>query len=538
MPDTMNTILASPSVQRSRAKVAIVGAGPGGLAAAMLLAASGARVTVYEKDAVVGGRTRTLTTPEGYSFDLGPTFFLYPRILKEIFQRCGADLEQEVELRRLDPQYRLVFEKGGGTSQLDCSSDLEQMEAELARFAPDDAKGLRTFMAENRSKLGAFRPVLERAFESPLDMVKWDMIKALPLLKPWSTVDRDLSRHFRDPRVRLAFSFQTKYLGMSPFRCPSLFTILSYLEYDHGIFHPIGGCGAVSNAMARVAQRLGAEIRLSSPIDRIAFDGNRAKGVEIGGRRHEADAVVVNADFAHAVPRLIPPALRRDWSDQKIRKARYSCSTFMLYLGLDRSFPELAHHNVILSEGYRENIAQIEGGEIPEVPSLYVQHAGATDPTMAPPGHTALYVLVPVPNLLKQPDWPAQAARYRDVALDRLKAIGLPDLRPHIRYEKIVAPQDWESDYAVGFGATFNLSHELPQMLYFRPGNRFRDVQGVYLVGGGTHPGSGLPVIYEGARITTGLLAKDLGLDGAPARATPAGDLAGLSPATAYGPDR
>jgi phytoene desaturase len=534
----MKTALPFPFLHRPRAKVAIIGAGPGGLAAAMLLAASGAHVTVFEKDDVVGGRTRTLTSPEGYSFDLGPTFFLYPRILQEIFQRCGADLEAEVELRRLDPQYRLVFESGSGTTQLECSADLDRMEAEIARLAPEDAKGLRPFIAENRAKLDAFQPVLERAFGRRRDMVRWDMIRALPMLRPWSTVDRDLARHFRDPRVRLAFSFQTKYLGMSPFRCPSLFTILSYLEYGHGIFHPTGGCGAVSRAMARVAERLGAEIRLRSPVDRIAFEGRRACGVEAGGRRHATDAVVVNADFAHAVPRLIPKELRRDWPDRKIRAARYSCSTFMLYLGLDRPLPELAHHTVLLSEGYRENIAQIEGGEIPEIPSLYVQHAGATDPTMAPQGHSALYVLVPVPNLLKQPDWAAQGARYRDIALDRLRALGLPDLRPHIRHERIVAPHDWEEQYAVGFGATFNLSHELRQMLYFRPANRLRDVQGVYLVGGGTHPGSGLPVIYEGARITTALLAKDLGLAPAPTRGTAAGDLAAATPAAAYGPER
>lgn len=504
----------------------------------MLLAASGARVTVFEKDGVVGGRTRTLTSPEGYSFDLGPTFFLYPRILKEIFVRCGADLESEVDLRRLEPQYRLIFEAASGATHIDCSSDMDRMEAELAKFAPGDAKGLRPFMAENRAKLDVFRPVLERPFVGPLDMVKWDMIRALPLLRPWSTVDRDLARHFRDPRVRLAFSFQTKYLGMSPFRCPSLFTILSHLEYEHGVFHPIGGCGAISAAMARVAERMGAEIRLNAPVERIAFEGRRARGIEAGGRRHDTDAVVVNADFAHAIPRLVPPELRRDWTDEKIGKARYSCSTFMLYLGLDRPLPELAHHTVLLSEGYRDNIAEIEGGTIPEVPSMYVQNAGITDPTLAPPGHSALYVLVPVPNLIKQPDWPAQAARYREIALNRLQALGLPDLRPHIRYEKIVAPQDWESDYAVGFGATFNLSHELPQMLYFRPGNRFRDVEGLYLVGGGTHPGSGLPVIYEGARITTGLIAQDLGLSSAPSRPTAAGDLTAATPAAAYGPER
>ncbi len=530
--------LSSPRLHRSRPRIAVIGAGPGGLAAAMLLAASGARVTVFEKDDVVGGRTRTLTTPDGYRFDLGPTFFLYPRILQEIFRRCGAELQQEVELRKLDPQYRLVFEGPGGATHLDASSDLDRMEAELAKFSPGDAKGLRTYILENRAKLELFRPVLERAFETPRDLARADMIKALPMLRPWSTVDRDLARHFRDPRVRLAFSFQTKYLGMSPFRCPALFTILSFLEYEHGVFHPVGGCGAVSEAMARVAAKMGAEIRLGTPVERIAFEGRRASGVEAGGTRHEVDAVVVNADFAHAVPKLIPPALRRDWSDKKIGKARYSCSTFMLYLGLDIRLPGLSHHNILLSEGYRDNIRQIESGEIPEVPSLYVQHAGATDPTMAPAGHSALYVLVPVPNLLKQSEWPAHVARYREVALDRIRALGLPDLRPHIRYEKVVAPQDWESEFAVGFGATFNLSHELPQMLYFRPGNRFRDVEGVYLVGGGTHPGSGLPVIYEGARITTGLMAKDLGLSLVPSRPAAGGDFSAATPAAAYSPER
>jgi phytoene desaturase len=522
----MNAPLSSPALHRVRPRIAVIGAGPGGLAAAMLLAASGARVTVYEKDGVVGGRTRTLTTPDGYRFDLGPTFFLYPRILREIFRHCGAELEQEVELKRLDPQYRLVFEETGGAKAIDASPDIDRMEAEIAKLAPEDARGLRAFMAENRAKLNAFRPVLERAFESPRDLARGDMIRALPLLRPWSTVDKDLGRHFRDPRVRLAFSFQTKYLGMSPFRCPSLFTILSYLEYDHGVYHPMGGCGAVSEAMARVASRLGAEIRLDTPVERIAFEGKRAKAVEVGGTRHDMDAVVVNADFAGTVPRLIPPELRRDWSDAKINKARYSCSTFMLYLGLDREFPGLAHHTVLLSEQYQRNIAEIEGGQIPAHPSLYVQHAGATDPTMAPKGHSAIYVLVPVPNLLKQPDWSTEATRYREIALDRIAGLGLGDLRPHIRYEKIVTPTDWRDEYGVGFGATFNLSHELPQMLYFRPGNRFRDVQGVYLVGGGTHPGSGLPVIYEGARITTALMARDLGLDRGPSQVAPGGDFA------------
>jgi phytoene desaturase len=291
-----------------------------------------------------------------------------------------------------------------------------------------------------------------------------------------------------------------------------MFTILSFLEYEHGVFHPTGGCGAVAVAMARVGHRLGVDLRYDASVDRIVFKGRRAVGVEAGGQLHSADAVVVNADFAHAIPRLIPNALRRDWNDRRIARARYSCSTFMLYLGVEGTLPGLAHHTVVLSENYLRNIRQIEGGEIPDRPSFYVQHATATDPTLAPHGHSTLYMLVPVPNLRCDADWDAIAPEFREVALGRLRDLGLGDLSPRIRHERVVTPRQWRDDFAVGHGATFNLAHDFGQMLSFRPRNRFQGVTGVYLVGGGTHPGSGLPVIYESARISTALLAKDFGL--------------------------
>ncbi len=507
----MNAPLSAPYLRRAMPHVAVVGAGPGGLAAAMQLAAAGARVTLFEKDGVVGGRTRTLASPEGYRFDLGPTFFLYPRILREIFAACGADLDEEVDLIRLDPQYRLVFE-GQPQVTLEATSDLPRMEAAIAALAPGDVAGLRRFMNDNRRKLEVFRPFLERPFLSHRGMMTPGVMKSLPQLRPHQQVDQDLRRYFADPRVRLAFGFQTKYLGMSPFRCPSLFTILSFLEYEHGVFHPRGGCGAVSDAMARVAERLGVEIRLDTPVERIAFAGRRATGVVAGGEEIAAEAVILNADFAHAVPKLVPDRLRKDWSDRKIEKARYSCSTFMLYLGVEGTFPQLAHHNVLLAEEYQRNIRQIQSGELPDAPSLYVQNPCITDPSLAPPGHSSLYVLVPVPNLRHGGDWKAEAPRYRRLALDRLKTLGLHDIEPRIRYERIVSPQSWQDEFAVGYGATFNLSHDLMQMLSFRPRNRFNDTEGLYLVGGGTHPGSGLPVIYEGARITAKLVQQELAL--------------------------
>ena len=527
----MTIPLSRPALRGDGPRAVVVGAGPGGLAAAMLLAARGARVTLLEKDVVVGGRSRSQTTPEGYRFDLGPTFFLYPRILEEIFASCGADLREEVELIRLDPQYRVQF--GAAGPAIDATPDLPRMMAELEKLSPADARALPAFMAANRAKLAAFRPVLERGFASAADLLGLDMLRALPHLRPHLSVDAELRRHFADPRSRLLFSFQSKYLGMSPFRCPGLFTILSFLEYEHGVFHPRGGCGAVAGAMARVAERMGVEIRLDSPVERIAFEGRRAAGVETGSRRLAADAVVMNADFAHAAPRLIPDALRRDWSDRKLAAARYSCSTFMLYLGVEGRFPQLAHHTVLLADDYRGNLAAIAEGRLPEEPSVYLHNPVATDDSMAPPGHSSLYLLVPVANRAARPgaqtDWQAAAPAFRRLALDRLAALGLPDIESRIRYERMVTPQHWQEDYAVGYGATFNLAHDLGQMLHFRPRNRFAGTERLYLVGGGTHPGSGLPVIYEGARISAALAAKDLGLAPAPAGARPMPALAALA---------
>lgn len=511
--------LPHPAYRPDRPHAVVIGAGPGGLATAMLLSARGLKVTVLEKDGVVGGRTRTLSAPGGYRFDLGPTFFLYPRILSEIFRECGAALEREVELIRLDPQYRLVFEGPTGNTTIEATPDLARMEAEVARLDPRDAAGVRPFMEENRRKLIAFRPVLERSFTRAADVMAGDMLRALPLMRPGRSVDGDLKRHFRDPRTRLAFSFQTKYLGMSPFRCPSLFTILSFLEYEHGVFHVRGGIGAVSEAMGRVAEQLGADIRLDTSVDRVVFDGKRATGVIAGGRHIAADAVVMNADFAHAVPKLIPESVRARWNDGKIAKARYSCSTFMLYLGVEGTFSDLAHHTILLSQEYQRNIAEIEAGTVPDVPSLYLHNPVATDASMAPAGHSALYLLVPVPNLLHGHEWTeADTAAYRRIAIDRIRGLGIPDIESRIRFERVVTPKDWRDEFAVGFGATFNLAHDLRQMLMFRPGNRFNGTEGLYLVGGGTHPGSGLPVIYEGARISTGLLLRDLGLAPVPTR--------------------
>ena len=499
--------------------VTIIGAGPGGLAAAMLLARAGCRVRVLEKLAVPGGRTSSITTESGFRFDLGPTFFLYPRVLDDIFRDCGRDLRQEVEMVRLDPQYRLVFGSGG---ELLATPDVARMEAEVARLSPADAGSFTRFMTSNRDKFERFAPFLEQPFQSWRDLASPDLLKLMPILKPWRSLDAELGRFFSDERIRLAFTFQSKYLGMSPFRCPSLFSILSFLEYEHGVFHPIGGCGAVSAAMARIATEMGVEIHYEEPVEALEFAGRRIVAARTARSTYAADATVINADFARSMTRLVPDRLRRRWNDRRIASRRFSCSTFMLYLGLDGRYDDIPHHNIYLSADYRDNLADIERRRmLSRDPSMYVQNASVTDPTLAPRGMSTLYLLIPVTHRHPNIDWRREAAGYREVALDQLERFGIEGIRERIRFEKMITPDDWQDDYEIYRGATFNLSHDLGQMLHMRPHNRYEDIDGMYLVGGGTHPGSGLPVIYSSARITTDLLLGDLGIDGSKAMPTP-----------------
>ncbi len=488
--------------------VIVVGAGPGGLASAILLATAGMKVKVLERMPVAGGRTSTIQM-SGFQFDLGPTFFLYPRVLEEIFSAAGAKLREEVELVRLDPQYRIIFGAGG---ELNATPDIARMERQIAAIAPGDAAGFSRFLEENRVKLERMLPCLENPFLGWQDLLNTRMLKTLPILRPHQSMDTYLSRFFRDPRIRLAFSFQSKYLGMSPFRCPSLFSILSFLEYEYGVFHPIGGCAAVTAAMVRIAQRLGVEIALDQPVEEILFEGRRAVGVRTREGVSRAEALIVNADFARAMSRLVPDRLRRRWTDRKIARKKFSCSTFMMYLGVEGTF-DLPHHNIHIAADYARNLDEIENQHVLSGdPSFYVQNAVVTDPTLAPRGMSALYVLTPVTHQHPNVNWELERDKFRALVLKQMAKAGFADVERRIRCERVITPADWDQQYEIHKGATFNLAHSLDQMLNLRPHNRFQDLEGVYLVGGGTHPGSGLPVIFESARISTRLLLGDLGV--------------------------
>lgn len=520
--------------QGSNSSVAIIGAGPGGLAAAILLASSGLRVTVYESQPTIGGRTARISAQgrDGgtYHFDRGPTFFMMPYVLEEVFAAAGKRLRDYVELTRLDPMYRLLLGRPGKDPiTLDTTQDIDLMSRRLAAINPRDGSAFKRFIDDNRNKLHAMESTLRTPQRSVLDLLTLDAMKFAPMLNPHLSVHGLLSKYFEDPLVRLSVSFQSKYLGMSPFECPSLFTILPFIEYEYGIWHPKGGCNALMSAMATLAAELGVEIKLATPVRRVEFDGVHARGLVTDQGFTPHAHVVINADAAWALKNLVPADARRaasgdGYSDDTFAAKRYSCSTYMLYLGV-KGKVDLPHHTIYVSETYEENLRDItERSRLSDDPSVYVCNPSRTDPTLAPSGDSALYVLVPTPNLQGAKDanasrngdangidWSAAAPVLRARTMDQLRArFGLSDIESRIQAEVQLTPDDWRNAN-IQFGATFNLAHSLDQMLFRRPQNKLKGFDNLYLVGGGTHPGSGLPTIFLSAHIASRLLCREIG---------------------------
>jgi phytoene desaturase len=490
-------------------KVIVVGAGPGGLTAAMILARRGFDVTVLEKKAAVGGRNGEFVTGP-YRHDIGPTFLMMKFLLDEMFKETGRKSEDYLDFVRLDPMYRLVFHD----KVLHPVDDPRRMHDEIERHFPGEGPALARFLAHERRRFIKMYPCLQVDYSTPWKMLKTRFLKALPFLSIGRSLYGNLASFFGDERLRLSFTFQSKYLGMSPWACPAAFSIIPFIEYAFGVWHVKGGLCRISHAMAKVVEEEGGKVRLNTPVRSLLLEGRRATGVVLeDGSTLKADAVFVNADFGHAMNTLTQGARLRKWTPKELKKREFSCSTFMLYLGLDTKL-DLPHNTIVFARDYKKNLHEITYSKklSPEI-SFYLRNTSATDPTVAPEGHSAVYVLVPVPNNDSGIDWESEKTAMRERTLAAIEErLGLPDFRKHIVAEKMYTPFDWAGEMGVYKGATFNLSHSLDQMLYFRPHNRFEQIDGVYLVGGGTHPGSGLPTIYESGRISANLLCDDVGV--------------------------
>lgn len=482
----------------SRLHAIVIGSGFGGLAAAVRLGTRGYRVTVLERLDQPGGRARVFRE-DGYVFDAGPTVITAPFLLEELWQLCGRRLEDEVELRPVDPFYRIRFDDG---SEFDYSGDAARMRAEVGRFSPGDVAGYDAFleMSERIFRVG-FEQLGHVPFSSPMDMLS--IAPAMVRLKSYRTVYGLVSSYIKDERLRQVLSFHPLLVGGNPFSTTSIYTLIAFLERKWGVYFPIGGTGALVQGLLGLIEEQGGSLRLDADVEEVIVEDGRARGVRLrNGEKLSSDIVVSNADSAWLYRHLVPESDRRRWTNARIERARYSMGLFVWYFGTKRKYPDVAHHTILLGPRYRGLLDDIfRTKRLAKDFSLYLHRPTLTDPGLAPEGCDAFYVLSPVPNLAGNVDWTKQTEPYRKAIESYLEATVLPGLGAEIEVSRVLQPQDFRDQLLAFRGAAFGLEPVLTQSAWFRPHNQSEDVKGLYLVGAGTHPGAGLPGVLSTARV-------------------------------------
>ena len=495
-------------------KIIIIGAGPGGLTSGMLLSHRGFDVHIFEKEKVVGGRNASITTKEGFSFDIGPTFLMMRFILDEVFKQTNRNTSDYLELIRLDPMYRLFFKE----RTVDMTDNHEKMKELIVKHFPGNEKGYEEFLENEKKRYDKMYPCLKTPYLTIQSLWNQNLLKAYPHLSLHKSMYNVLSDYFKDEDLRIAFTFQSKYLGMSPWSCPAAFMIIPYIEHVFGVYHVTGGLSKISDSMEKIIKEEKGKIHFNKSVEKLILEGKKVTGVRLeNGEEVLADEVIINSDFGYSMSKLVPEEgqkyLKR-WSKKRITNKKFSCSTFMIYLGLDKLY-DVPHHNIVFSEDYKKYIQDISKHQNhTEDLSFYIRNASINDPTIAPKGKSNIYILVPVSNNKADFDWEENKQSFRDKIISVIKQrTSMKDIDKHIVFEKIITPKQWEEDYNVFLGATFNLGHNLSQMLYMRPRNEFKELENCYLAGGGTHPGSGLPTIYESGKITADLITRKYSAD-------------------------
>ncbi len=494
------------------AKAAVIGSGFGGLALALRLQSAGVATTLLERRDRPGGRAYVYED-EGFVFDAGPTVITAPHCLEELFALSGRRIEDYVRLAPVRPFYRLFWEDG---DVFDYSNDVADTERQIADRCPADVDGYRRF---TRYTGEVFQEGYVRLAHVPfLDFAS--MVRVAPQLvrlRAYRSVYSAVSRFISHPHLREAFSFHSLLVGGNPFSTSSIYTLIHHLEREWGVFFPLGGTGALVKALADLFRELGGTLRLGCDVEEIETHGGRVSGVlASGGWRAPFDAVASNADVVHTYARLLRGEPLAAGPARRLPRMRHSMSLFLIYFGVRRRHPHLAHHNVLFGPRYRALLDDIfEHGTLADDFSLYLHAPTVTDPTLAPPGCESFYVLAPVPHLGKAPlDWNAIGPRYADRILDYMEQRYIPGLRRDLVTMRIFTPADFQSQLNAHVGSAFSLEPVLTQSAWFRVHNRDDRIGGLYFVGAGTHPGAGIPGVVNSAKATAGLVLQDLGMTG------------------------
>ncbi len=485
-------------------KVIVIGSGFGGLSVAARLAMRGYDVELFEKRDKLGGRAYVYEI-DGFKFDGGPTVITAPWLFDEIWALAGRNREDYFQLVPCDPFYR-IFDHNG--RHFNYNGDHNFILNQIDQWNPADKAGYERFMRTTKDIFKTGMALIDKPFLKVTDMIKVapDLIR----LQSYRSVYSYVSQFIKDDFLRRCFSFHPLLIGGNPLDAASLYVLIHYLEREWGVHYAMGGTGAIIQAFGRLLAELGIKVHLNAEVAEILVEGRRTTGVRMAdGTVHKAAAVVSNADVAWTYLNLLPAQYRHKNSDRRIKNLKYSMSLFVIYFGTKRRYTDtqLAHHNIILSDRYEELLGDIFAAkELPKDFSLYLHMPTITDPSMAPAGHEAFYVLSPVPHLGANIDWNKAAKPYRDAIMGLLEEQYLPDLQANLVAEHRIDPTHFQNTLNSYLGSAFSVQPILTQSAWFRPHNRSEDIDNLYFVGAGTHPGAGLPGVLSSAKIVEDLL--------------------------------
>ena len=488
--------------------VIVVGSGFGGLALAIRLQSAGIQTLLLERRDKPGGRAYVYQD-QGFTFDAGPTVITAPECLGDLFQLSGRSMDDYISMQRLDPFYRLCWEDG---SEFHYNDDFDAVNRQIAERNPEDVAGYAKFLEYSRA---VFAEGYEKLAHVPFLNI-WSMIRAGPnlvRLESYRSVYSMVSRYIQDPQLRQAFSYHTLLVGGNPFSASAIYALIHALELKWGVWFPRGGTGALISSLVKLFEELGGEIRLASPVDRIRTRNRQVTGVVLAdGTAIDARAVASNADVVHTYQRMLRDEPAVSSYGRRLARSRHSMSLFLVYFGLKRQHPGLAHHTVLFGPRYRELLADIfDHGTLADDFSLYLHAPSVTDPSLAPEACSTYYALAPVPHLGKADiQWNRQGEAYRDRILEYLEHRCIPGLREDLVTCRIFTPRDFASELNAHHGSAFSLEPVLTQSAWFRVHNRDKRIGGLYFVGAGTHPGAGIPGVVNSARATAELMRRDL----------------------------
>ncbi|MFN2454785.1 MAG: phytoene desaturase family protein [Pyrinomonadaceae bacterium] len=487
--------------------IIVIGAGLGGLSAAIHLAANGARVYVLERNATPGGKVN-IHHAAGYTFDTGASLLTMRHVVEELFESVGRRVEDYLEIVPLDPICRYTWPDG---TTLDTSIDLQKTEQEIRKLAPEDIAGFRKFLEDARRKYEvADRTFLAHSLNDLPKLLRPRYARDLAVISSWRTLDAHVRKYFQSPRLRQLFNRFATYNGSSPYLAPATFALIPYVEFGLGAWYVRGGIYNLVRALVRLCDELGVEIRTNVEVEKILIEKQRARGVLLkDGKIQKCDAVIANADAVETYRSLINENSRRIYTNKKIARIEPSCSGFVLLLGVNRRYDSLAHHNIFFSPDYPAEFRAIFGDLRPaDNPTIYVCASSRTDTSQAPEGHENLFVLINAPATSKHTCWTKEAASYRDLTIGKLEACGLKDLRASIDYEKIITPEDFEQTYRANRGLIYGVSSNKLTSAFLRPPNKARDIAGLYFAGGATHPGGGIPLVLLSGKMAAELVMR------------------------------